>query len=52
MDHWVISGPVKGNEEGPASPVTSVLITAVQKVGMKEEGIATLQLHVDEGKNL
>ena len=52
MNHWVISGSVKGNEEGPASSVTSVQIAAVQKVGMKEEGIATLQLHMDQGKNL
>lgn len=42
FDHWVIGGSVIGNEEGPASSITAVLITAVQKIGVEEEGIATL----------
>ena len=39
---WVIGSSVESNEEGPASSITAVLITAMQEIGVEEEGIATL----------
>ena len=45
--HRVVRGPVVCNEEGPASPVTAVLVTLMQDIAVEEEGIPGLQLHVD-----
>ena len=36
----VIGGLVEGNEEGPAPPVTAVLVTLVEEVTMEEQGIS------------
>ena len=47
LKHRVVGGPVVGDEEGPASPVTAVLITLMQYIAVEEEGIPGLQLHVD-----
>ena len=45
--HRAVGGSVVCNEEGPAPPVTAVLITLVQHIAVEEEGITRLQLHVD-----
>ena len=45
--HRFIRSPVVCNEEGPAPPVTAVLVTPVQDVAVEEKGITGLQLHMD-----
>ena len=52
VEHGVVGGPVVCDEEGPASPVTAVLVTLMQHVAVEEEGIPGLQLHMDQGQDL
>ena len=47
LKHRIIRGPVVCDEEGPASPVTAVLVTLMQDIAVEEEGIPGLQLHMD-----
>ena len=48
----IIGGTVVGDEEGPASPVAVVLITAVEKIAVEEESITCLHFYLDQGKPL
>ena len=43
-DHWVVWSTVIGDEESPTSPVTVVLVAAMEKVGVKEESVTCLCL--------
>ena len=53
MDNdWIITGPVVGNEEGPPSAVTLVLVTAMEDIAVEEESISWLHLHLHQGKHL
>ena len=50
--HWVIWGPVIGNQEGPAATITTVLIAAVKQVAVKEQAVTSLQLNSHSWQNL
>ena len=51
-DHWVVGSTVVGDEESPTSPVTVVLVAAMEEVGVKEESITCFHLYLNQGKNL
>ena len=45
-DDRVVGGTVVSNDKGPASPVTVILITLMEDVGVKEESISCLHFHI------
>ena len=49
---WIVGDTAIGDEESPASPVTVVLITAMENIAVEEEGITCLHLHLNQGKYL
>ena len=50
--NWIVGGPVVCDEEGPAPPVTVVLITAMENVRVEKESITSLHLNIHQGKYL
>ena len=50
--NWIVGGPVICNEEGPAPPVTVVLVTAMENIRVEEESITSLHLNIHQGKHL
>ncbi len=52
LESRVVSGPVVGNEEGPASAVAVVLIALMEDVAVEKQGISWVELNMDQGQNL
>ena len=52
LNGGVVGGPVEGNEESPAAPVTVVLVALVQYITVEEEGIPRVQLNLDQWEDL
>ena len=50
--HWVVGGSIVCDEEGPASPVTVIPVTAMEKVRVEKESIASLHLDLHQRKYL
>ena len=36
LENWVVRCSVVGNKEGPASPVTAVLVTLMEDIAVEE----------------
>ena len=51
-DSGIVGGTVVCNEEGPSSPVTVVLVAAMENVRVEEESITSLHLNLHQGKHL
>ena len=52
FDDWIIGCSVVGNEEGPASSITVVLVATVKYIRVEEKSITRLQLNMHQRKNL
>ena len=52
FDDWIIGCSVVGNEEGPASSITVVLVATMKYIRVEEESITRLQLNMHQRKNL
>ena len=52
LDYRVVAGSVVRHKEGPASPVTVVLVAAMEHIGVEEEGVARLHLHFHQWQHL
>ena len=50
--NWIVGGPVVCDEEGPAPPITVILVAAMENVGVKEESITSPHLNIHQGKHL
>ena len=49
---WLIECSVVGNEEGPASSITVVLVATMKYIRVEEKSITRLHLNMDQRKNL
>ena len=52
FDDWIIGCSVVGNEEGPASSITIVLVATMKYIRVEEESITRLHLNMHKRKNL
>ena len=51
-NHWIVGDTVVRDEEGPASPVTVVLVTSMEDIRVEEESIPRLHLYLNQWKRL
>jgi hypothetical protein len=49
---WVIVSSVIGDQECPPLAITVILVTTVENIGVKEEGIPRIHIHLNKRKNL
>ena len=52
VNYRVVRGSIVGYQEGPATTIAAVLVAAVQQIAVEEQGIARIQLYLDQRQNL